>query len=103
MACAIEDAGFETRNCINWIYMQGFSKGVNISKAFDKKGTNDLAKQWDDWHSDLKPSHKLIYVGRKPLSEKTIVDNVEKWGTGALNIGTAEWKQIQTLMICTEK
>ena len=131
MACAIEDAGFETRNCINWIYMQGFSKGVNISKAFDKKAkaerevigkgasqpaksghhggltatsikyqdnkeryqpditipATDLAKEWDDWHSDLKPSHELIYVGRKPLSEKTIVDNVEKWGTGALNIG----------------
>lgn len=131
MACAIEDAGFETRNCINWIYMQGFSKGVNLSKAFDKKAkaerevigkgasqpaksghhggltaksikfqdnkeryqpditipATDLAKQWDDWHSDLKPSHELIYVGRKPLSEKTIVDNVEKWGTGALNIG----------------
>lgn len=35
----------------------------------------------------LKPSHEPIVLARKPLSEPTVVANVLKWGTGALNIG----------------
>lgn len=37
MACAIEDAGFEIRDQIMWIYGQGFPKSLDISKAIDKK------------------------------------------------------------------
>lgn len=36
MACAIEDAGFEIRDSIHWMYGSGFSKSLNISKAIDK-------------------------------------------------------------------
>jgi len=36
MACAIEDAGFEIRDQIMWVYGQGFPKSLNISKALDK-------------------------------------------------------------------
>ena len=36
MAVAIEDAGFEVRDCIMWIYGSGFPKGLNISKQIDK-------------------------------------------------------------------
>lgn len=36
MACAIEDAGFEIRDCINWVYGSGFPKSLSIDKAFDK-------------------------------------------------------------------
>lgn len=36
LACAIEDAGFEIRDCIMWIYGSGFPKSMNISKAIDK-------------------------------------------------------------------
>lgn len=35
MACAIEDAGFEVRDCIQWIYGTGFPKSLNVSKAID--------------------------------------------------------------------
>ena len=41
MACAIEDAGFEIRDQIDWIYSQGFPKSYNIAKgvsAFEKNG-----------------------------------------------------------------
>lgn len=44
------------------------------------------AKQWEGWRTQLKPSHELILICRKPLSERTIIANVLKWGTGALNI-----------------
>ena len=36
--------------------------------------------------SALKPANEPICLARKPLSEKTIVDNVIKWGTGGINV-----------------
>jgi site-specific DNA-methyltransferase (adenine-specific) len=36
MVCAIEDAGFEIRDQIMWVYGSGFPKSLNISKAIDK-------------------------------------------------------------------
>lgn len=36
LACAIEDAGWEIRDCIMWVYGSGFPKSTNISKAIDK-------------------------------------------------------------------
>lgn len=36
MACAIEDSGFEIRDCIQWIYGTGMPHGDNISKRIDK-------------------------------------------------------------------
>lgn len=135
MAINIEDAGFEIRDQIMWLYGSGFPKSHNISKAIDKKlgvdrdndfksttvretanskshrGTHlcnncgkfygsasancqcpkskpatDLAKQWDGFGTALKPANEPIVLARKPLSEKTIVANVLKWGTGGLNI-----------------
>lgn len=35
MACAIEDAGFEVRDSLHWIYGTGFPKSLNVSKAID--------------------------------------------------------------------
>ena len=69
LACAIEDAGFEIRDQIMWIYGSGFPKGGNR----DGLGTC------------LKPSHEPIVVARKPCvgSARAIVEAV---GTGALNI-----------------
>ena len=36
MVVNIEDAGFEIRDVVSWIYGQGFPKSLNISKAIDK-------------------------------------------------------------------
>ena len=36
MACAIEDAGFEIRDSINWLYGSGFPKSHNVGKRIDK-------------------------------------------------------------------
>ena len=44
------------------------------------------AKKWDGWGTQLKPSHEPAILIQKPISEKTIADNVLKWGTGGLNI-----------------
>ena len=37
-------------------------------------------------HTALKPAHEPIVVARKPLSKKSVAENVLKWGTGGLNI-----------------
>lgn len=36
MVCAIEDAGFEIRDQIMWLYGSGFPKSLDVSKAIDK-------------------------------------------------------------------
>jgi len=162
MAVAIEDAGFEIRDMLEWIYASGFPKSQNIALAMDKKfgfqgqrgvggfntgglgeqnnrkarlykgsttdgskqtgytdAKSELAKQWEGFGTALKPAHEPIVMARKPLSceedikkcgwcggywEKkhcvqcgadiqkkkprpcTIVENVIKWGVGAIDI-----------------
>ena len=132
MASAIEDAGFEVRDMIEWVYGSGFPKSLNIGKAIDKlqgnkrevsgyeerfgregrkancgfkeeyvgaSGTQDQsamkpimlpvsneAKQWEGWGTALKPAHEPICMARKPLAEKTVAENVLKYGTGGINI-----------------
>jgi len=36
LACSIEDAGWEIRDCIMWVYGSGFPKSLDVSKAIDK-------------------------------------------------------------------
>jgi DNA modification methylase len=118
MAVNIEDAGFEIRDQIMWLYGSGFPKSHNIGKSVDKVRGNDRevvgisaaqrlnkrvaapsidmngrevletkgTSEWEGWGTALKPANEPICLARKPLSEKTIVDNVLRWGTGGINI-----------------
>lgn len=42
MAVRIEDAGFEIRDMIAWVYGSGFPKSLDVSKAIDKQRTEDI-------------------------------------------------------------
>jgi DNA modification methylase len=133
MAVRIEDAGFEIRDQIMWVYGSGFPKSHNIGKSVDKllgnerevvstettsykvsntkknnvinTGTfaenfsklvdengyriNEITKgtsEWEGWGTALKPAHEPIVMARKPLSEKSVAENVLRWGTGGINI-----------------
>jgi site-specific DNA-methyltransferase (adenine-specific) len=128
MGVAIEDAGFEIRDQIMWVYGSGFPKSHNIGKAIDKiegnerevlgtskgKGYSSIQEKnlehgnrpyvdglpyekadrtltkgnsdWEGWGTALKPAHEPIVMARKPLSEKSIAENVLKHGTGGINI-----------------
>jgi len=91
MACNIEDAGFEIRDMIAWVYGSGMPKSHNISKTMSKsEELEEEAQLWDGWGTALKPALEPITVARKPLSEKTIVKNVLRWGTGGINIGNCK-------------
>jgi|TARA_B110000438_G_scaffold34617_1_gene34419 site-specific DNA-methyltransferase (adenine-specific) len=70
MAVAIEDAGFEIRDQMMWLYGSGFPKSLNIG---------------DGWGTALKPAHEPIVMARKFI-EGTNKQNKEKYGTGGLNI-----------------
>jgi DNA modification methylase len=179
MAVNIEDAGFEIRDIVAWVYGSGFPKSLNIGKAIEKSkrgnrvvellnalleeghtlkelgekagipslessyrdwttdhkpeerswdrllkglgfseadGLNIIEKrkvklgggnaytfreggsrdwemkitkgtsEWEGWGTALKPAMELWTLARKPLSEKTVAENVLKWGTGGINI-----------------
>lgn len=77
IAVAVEDAGFDIRDQIMWIYGQGFPKSHNIGKKVEG---------YEGWGTALKPAHEPIVMARKPLSEKSVAENVMKWGTGGINI-----------------
>jgi DNA modification methylase len=83
LAGGIEDAGFEIRDQIMWVYGSGFPKSMNISLSMDKKGID--SSKWKGWGTALKPAHEPIVMARKPL-EGTVVDNVLTWETGGINI-----------------
>jgi len=114
LACAIEDAGWEIRDTIMWVYGSGFPKSHDVSKAIDKaagaerevvgrhKATvpnitprpsdgnitapaTEEARQWSGWGTALKPAYEPIIVARKPLCG-TVAETVLRHGTGALNI-----------------
>ena len=122
MMCAIEDAGFEIRDCIMWLYGSAMPKSLNIGFALDKKngidnttgviktdgkatdsgsgcyncnnGNSTMAKEyqeriaqnkWKGWGTQLKPSYEVIVLARKPV-EGSIIENVEKYGVGGINI-----------------
>jgi site-specific DNA-methyltransferase (adenine-specific) len=135
MVVRIEDAGFEIRDQIMWVYGSGFPKSHNIGKAVDKLQGNDRevvgdkpyksgnlktenilggdysmdnsvqlqetkgTSEWEGWGTALKPAHEPIVMARKPLSEKTVAENVLRWGTGGINIddsrvGTEQIKSV---------
>jgi site-specific DNA-methyltransferase (adenine-specific) len=70
MAAAVEDAGFDVRDCLMWIYGSGFPKSHSAG---------------DGWGSALKPAWEPIVVARTPL-DGTIAGNMQTHGTGAMNI-----------------
>ena len=53
IACAIEDAGFEIRDCIMWLYGSWFPKSMNIWLAIDKKNwvESEVVWEWKSWSS----------------------------------------------------
>ena len=86
MAVAIEDAGFDIRDQIMWLYGSGFPKSLNIGKGVDKKLGNERIKTGQTkTHSNK---------GMPQAEERTAI------GAGAfgqeveeeITVGTTEWE-----------
>jgi site-specific DNA-methyltransferase (adenine-specific) len=69
LTCAIEDAGWEIRDCLSWLYGSGFPKSHN--------------GPWGG--TALKPAWEPIILARKPLIG-TVAANVAQYGTGGINV-----------------
>lgn len=78
MVCAIEDAGFEIRDQLAWTYGTGFNKRGYIHK-------DEAGKPVGPWGGALKPAWEPICLARKAI-DGTVAENIERHGTGALNI-----------------
>ncbi len=65
LTCAIEDAGFEIRDCLMWLYGTGFPKSHNVSKALDKAGGISPERQ----AKTLKRRREGDGVSREKLAE----------------------------------
>ena len=74
IACAIEDAEFEIRDTISWIYFSGFPKSLNLDGDYTGYGTA------------LKPAQEPAILARKPIEAGSIARQVLATGTGAINI-----------------
>lgn len=88
MASAIENAGFEIKDMLEWIYSTGFPKNLDIGKSVDKLQGNkrEFITNWEGFGTALKPAHEPICLAKKQISEKTITKNILVNGTGGLNI-----------------
>ena len=72
MACAIEDAGWEVRDCIMWVYGSGFPKSMDVAKAIDK-------------HLGVKQK----VVGHRETDPQKGFSKVKGMGSGAISNGDA--------------
>lgn len=115
MMAGIEDAGWEIRDFGAWLYRSGWPKGTDVSASLDEqagvdradrrtaardnavygpgrrvtqKGTpvSEQARKWSGWSTALKPSIEPWVIARKPLESDTLVENLQQWGTGAINV-----------------
>ena len=76
LAVAVEDAGFEIRDNLAWLYGSGFPKSLNLVDESGERTGQGTA---------LKPAFEPIVMARKPLTG-TVAANVLEHGTGSLNI-----------------
>lgn len=96
LMCAIEDAGWELRDTLQWIYGSGYPKSKNPcrcrphveSELVDAFGWRLCGACGEPYElgTALKPAWEPIVLARKPISERNVRANVVRWGTGALNI-----------------
>ena len=91
MAVNIEDAGFEIRDQIMWIYGSGFPKSLDISKAIDKRGGAQVAwfgPWFRAWREENKVTQKEVAV-LFPSKSGGLTGCVANWELG-LNMPTVE-------------
>ena len=108
MAVNIEDAGFEIRDMVSFLYdtnetAQTLIESLSpeqlklLDATFGRDGmlawtygsgfpkSHNLKDDWEGWGTALKPALEPITVARKPF-KSTVAANVLEYGTGAINI-----------------
>lgn len=65
MAVRIEDAGFEIRDMIAWVYGSGFPKSRNLDG------------DWQGWGTALKPALETVTFASKPYTDEQVRDIIQ--------------------------
>ena len=91
MTMAIEDAGFEIRDMLGWIYTQSQVKAFSQDHIIEKDKTlnaeekKKLKETCNNWKTpQLKPAIEPMCLAVKPI-EGRYIDNFQKYGTGLMN------------------
>ena len=77
-ACGIEDAGFELRDTLMWLYGSGFPKSRNF-------GNDEKVQPWQGHGMALKPAYEPCTLAMKP-NDGTFANNALVHGVAGLNI-----------------
>jgi site-specific DNA-methyltransferase (adenine-specific) len=108
MAMAMDDAGFEIRDMINWVYTQSMAKGMSVSRSIDSlKITNEEKASLREQLATLKtPQIKSCFepicVAMKPI-EKTFLNNEMKHGVGLVDFSQCTGEgRVPANIVCTE-
>jgi len=96
LACAIEDAGWEIRDTLSWMYGQGFPKSLDVSKAIDKAGAAD-GEALQRFRAAITHAREAKGLSRSEVSTAVVGSAsgaVWNWETG-LRVPTGEhWNQM---------
>lgn len=103
-----EQAGWEYRDTLMWVYPKGMPMSIDVGQAVDKKmggpatqyfrsigAMTDEQREafiaaakdnpWYGWGTELRPTWEPIALLRKPFS-RSVADNTIEHGTGPINI-----------------
>ena len=91
MAVRVEDAGFEIRDQIMWVYGSGFPKSYNIGKAVDEKLGNTREIIGEKHRGDVQ---KAKQNGSGYLADPANRNNTKQFGYGTeiITKGNTEWE-----------
>lgn len=79
ICCAIEDAGFEIRDQIMWIYGSGFPKSTNISKQINKNNGVKFKSQPAAGVGFMKPDGDWNITKNQLIQEGESVEDAKEW------------------------
>ena len=88
LAVAIEDAGWEVRDCLSWLYGSGFPKSLDVGKAIDKvNGETDRLHRFTTWMRTTGLKAKVINeaIGKSDVGshylrmDQPAIPTVELW------------------------
>jgi len=107
LACGLEDAGWEIRDTLMWLYGTGLTKTKYIGE-FMQQCSIEGAEKWLGYNTTLKPAFEPIVVAMKP-TEGSLINNAIKWNVAGLNINEAripvnnEYQQSNTTLFENNK
>jgi DNA modification methylase len=95
LACAIEDAGWEIRDCVMWVYGSGFPKSLDVGKAIDKRG--GVTADFTGFRDAVKAAMKQNGVSRAQLQDALGNFMLSHYLTAGSQPAIPNWRDYRTI------